>query len=122
VDSKAYAHAYEKFEDILANLDTHIKAGRIRHLGLSNETPFGVMRFIAESESERPARGVATIQNAYNLVNRQVEDGGLEECCVREDISLLAYSPLGQGYLTGKYRNGAVPKGSRKELFDRLQR
>lgn len=121
MDAKAYGHAYEKFEDILAHLDTHIKAGRIRHLGLSNETPFGMMRFIAESETKGLPR-MASIQNAYNLVNRQFEDGGLEECCVRENVDLLAYSPLGQGYLTGKYRGGALPKGSRKELFDRLQR
>ena len=120
MDSKAYAHAYEKFEDILAHLDTHVKAGRIRHLGVSNETPYGVMRFIAESEARGLPR-MASIQNAYNLVNRQFEDG-LEEVCVREDVGLLSYSPLGQGYLTGKYRNGALPKGSRKELFDRLQR
>lgn len=120
MDSKAYGHAYEKFEDILAHLDTHVKAGRIRHLGVSNETPYGVMRFIAESEARSLPR-MASIQNAYNLVNRKFEDG-LEEVCVREDVGLLAYSPLGQGYLSGKYRGGALPKGSRKELFDRLQR
>ena len=75
--------------------------------------------------AESNARGLprmASIQNAYNLVNRTFEDGGLEEVCVREDVSLLAYSPLAQGYLTGKYRNGALPEGSRKQLFDRMQR
>ena len=121
MDAKAYGHAYEPFEDILAHLETHVKAGRIRHIGVSNETPFGVMRFLAESEARGLPR-MATIQNAYNLVNRTFEDGGLEEVCVREQVSLLAYSPLAQGYLTGKYRNGALPKGSRKELFNRLQR
>lgn len=121
MDAKAYAHAYEPFEDILGHLDAHVKAGRIRHIGLSNETPYGVMRFVAESEARGLPR-MASIQNAYNLVNRGFEDGGLEEACVREQVSLLAYSPLGQGYLTGKYRNGALPKGSRKELFNRLQR
>jgi len=65
---------------------------------------------------------MASIQNAYNLVNRTFEDGGLEEICMREDVGLLAYSPLAQGYLTGKYRNGALPEGSRKQLFNRLQR
>ena len=65
---------------------------------------------------------MASIQNAYNLTNRTFEDGGLEEVCVREHVSLLAYSPLGLGYLTGKYRNGALPTGSRKQLFERLQR
>ena len=121
MDHAAYGKPYEKFEDILAHLDTHVKAGRIRHIGLSNETPFGVMRFIAESEARGLPR-MASIQNAYNLVNRTFEDGGLEEVCIREDIGLLSYSPLGQGYLTGKYRNGALPDGSRKALFNRLQR
>ena len=121
MDHAAYGKPYEKFEDILAHLDTHVKAGRIRHIGLSNETPFGVMRFIAESEARGLPR-MASIQNAYNLVNRTFEDGGLEEVCIREDVGLLSYSPLGQGYLTGKYRNGALPDGSRKALFNRLQR
>jgi aryl-alcohol dehydrogenase-like predicted oxidoreductase len=121
MDMKAYDQTYEKFEDILGHLDQHVQAGRIRHIGVSNETPFGVMRFIAESEARGLPR-MASIQNAYNLVNRTFEDGGLEEVCVREDVGLLAYSPLAQGYLTGKYRDGALPKGSRKQLFNRLQR
>lgn len=121
MDARAYGYPYEPFEDILDHLDTHVKAGRIRHIGVSNETPFGVMRFLAESDARGLPR-IASIQNAYNLVNRQFEDGGLEEVCVREQVSLPAYSPLAQGYLTGKYRNGALPKGSRKALFNRLQR
>lgn len=121
MDAAAYATQYEAFEDILGHLDTHVKAGRIRHVGLSNEAPYGVMRFLAESAARDLPR-MASIQNAYNLVNRTFEDGGLEEICVREDVGLLAYSPLAQGYLTGKYRNGALPEGSRKQLFNRLQR
>jgi len=121
MDDRAYSHSFEPFEDILAALETHIQAGRIRHIGVSNETPYGVMRFLAESEARGLPR-MASIQNAYNLVNRAFEDGGLEEVCMREQVSLLAYSPLGQGYLTGKYRNGALPEGSRKQLFERLQR
>lgn len=121
MNPKLYDKPYEKFEDILVHLDKHVQAGRIRHIGVSNESPFGVMRFIAESEHRGLPR-MASIQNAYNLVNRHFEDGGLEEVCIREDVGLLAYSPLGQGYLTGKYRNGALPQGSRKQLFDRLQR
>lgn len=121
MDAAAYAAEYEAFEDILGHLDTHVKAGRIRHVGLSNEAPYGVMRFLAESAARDLPR-MASIQNAYNLVNRTFEDGGLEEICVREDVGLLAYSPLAQGYLTGKYRNGALPEGSRKQLFNRLQR
>lgn len=120
MDPKNYSHAYEKFEDILAHLDVHVQAGRIRHIGVSNETPYGVMRFIAESEARGLPRMVS-IQNAYNLVNRTFETG-LEEVCVRENVGLLAYSPLAQGYLTGKYRGGAMPEGSRKQLFERLQR
>ncbi|MEL7390935.1 MAG: aldo/keto reductase [Pseudomonadota bacterium] len=121
MDTKAYGYPYEPFEEILSHLETHVSAGRIRHIGVSNETPFGIMRFVAESEARGLPR-MATVQNAYNLLNRTFEDGGLEEVCVREDVSLLAYSPLAQGYLTGKYRDGALPKGSRKELFNRLQR
>ena len=111
---------YEPFEEILSHLDAHVKAGRIRHIGLSNETAYGVMRFLAESDKHGLPR-IQSIQNAYSLVNRTFEQD-LEECCVREKVSLLAYSPLAQGYLTGKYRDGALPEGSRKQLFDRLQR
>lgn len=121
IQPRSYSFKFEPFEDILAHLDTHVKAGRIRHIGVSNETPYGVMRFLAESEARGLPR-MASIQNAYNLVNRTFEDGGLEEVCVRETVSLLAYSPLAQGYLTGKYRNDALPVGSRKQLFDRLGR
>lgn len=116
----AYKKPYEPFEDILAHLDTHVKAGRIRQIGVSNETPYGVMRFLAESDARELPR-VQSIQNAYNLVSRKFEEG-LDEIAMREGVGLLAYSPLGQGFLTGKYRGGALPKGSRKELFDRLQR
>ncbi len=121
IDASTYAHDYEAFEAILDHLESHIKAGRVGHIGVSNENPYGVMRFIAESEARDLPR-IASIQNAYNLVNRTFEDGGLEEICVREDVGLLAYSPLGQGYLSGKYRNGALPEGARKTLFNRLQR
>lgn len=117
---KQYKSSFEPFEDILDHLDGHVKAGRIRAVGLSNETPFGVMRFLEESRARDLPR-MASIQNAYNLVNRTFEEG-LEEIAIREDVGLLAYSPLGQGMLTGKYRNGALPEGSRKQLFDRLQR
>ena len=120
VSASAYKKSYEPFEEILAHLDTHVKAGRIRHLGVSNETPFGVMRFLTESDARGLPR-MQSIQNVYNLVSRKFEEG-LDEVAMREQVGLLAYSPLGQGYLTGKYRNGALPEGSRKQLFDRLQR
>lgn len=117
---KAYKAEFEEFEVILENLDRHIQAGRIRYVGVSNETPWGVMRFIAESDKSELPR-MASIQNIYNLVSRKFEEG-LHEIARREDVGLLAYSPLGQGYLTGKYRNGALPEKSRKALFQRLQR
>ncbi|WP_300377208.1 aldo/keto reductase [Henriciella sp.] len=120
IKSKHYEVDFEPFEEILSHLDAHVKAGNIRHIGVSNETAYGVMRFLAESEKRGLPR-MQSIQNAYNLVNRTFEED-LEECCVREQVSLLAYSPLAQGYLTGKYRDGALPEGSRKQLFQRLQR
>jgi aryl-alcohol dehydrogenase-like predicted oxidoreductase len=103
--------------EILADL---VKAGKIRHYGLSNENSWGAMRYVAESDKGVGPRPVS-LQNAYNLVNRTFEVN-LAEVCDREGISLLAYSPLAQGYLTGKYDHGALPQGSRKQLFDRLQR
>ena len=115
-----YKVEYEAFGDILSHLDRHVQAGRIRHVGVSNENSYGVMKFLAASEAQGLPR-LQSIQNAYSLVNRTFEQD-LEECCVREGVSLLAYSPLAQGYLTGKYRGGALPEGSRKQLFNRLQR
>ncbi|MFC3725497.1 aldo/keto reductase [Neoaquamicrobium sediminum] len=106
--------------ETLAVFDELVKAGKIRHLGLSNESAWGVMKFVAEAEKGVGPR-VVTVQNAYNLVNRTFEVN-LAEVCDREDVGLLAYSPLAQGYLTGKYEDGALPEGSRKQLFDRLQR
>ena len=116
-----YEGEWLAFEDILESLDAHVKAGRIRHVGVSNESAWGVMRFVAESDKRGLPR-MASIQNAYNLVNRSFENGGLAEIALREQVGLLAYSPLAQGYLTGKYRHGALPKGARKTLFQRLQR
>lgn len=107
-------------EETLRAMENVVKAGKVRHIGLSNETPWGTMKFVAEAEAKGLPR-VASIQNAYNLLNRSYELG-LAEVTMRERVGLLAYSPLAQGYLTGKYQNGALPKGSRKELFNRLQR
>lgn len=118
--TRDYAVEYEAFEDTLDHLNAHMKKGNIRSIGVSNESPFGVMRFLAESDKHDLPR-IQSIQNAYSLVNRSFEDG-LDEIAMREQVGLLAYSPLGQGYLTGKYQNGALPEGSRKHLFQRLQR
>lgn len=106
--------------DILTALSDLVRAGKVRFIGLSNETPWGVMSFLKLAEQHDLPRPVS-IQNAFNLVNRSYEVG-LSEITHQEQISLLAYSPLGQGYLTGKYENGALPPGSRKTLFDRLGR
>ena len=78
------------------------------------------MEFLHQSNDKNLPR-VQSIQNAYNLLNRIFEFGG-SEIAFRENVGLLAYSPLAQGYLTGKYQNGNLPEGSRKALFDRLQR
>ena len=108
------------FEDTLGALAKLVEAGKVRHVGLSNETAWGVSRFLHLAETGRGPR-VASIQNAYSLINRTFEIG-LAEMALREDVGLLAYSPLAQGYLTGKYQGGARPPGARSTLFDRGQR
>ena len=115
-----YDQDFEGFETILESLDAHVRKGNIRHVGLSNETPWGVMKFVEASERLGLPR-MASIQNAYNLVNR-VFEYGLAEIALREQVGLLAYSPVGQGYLTGKYLDGARPEGARSTLFNRGQR
>ncbi|MDI4665834.1 aldo/keto reductase [Xanthobacter autotrophicus] len=107
-------------EETLGALADLVTAGKVRHVGLSNETPWGVHRFLRAAETGGGPR-VASVQNAYNLINREYEVG-LAEFAAREDVGLLAYSPLAQGYLTGKYLDGARPAGARTTLFDRGQR
>jgi aryl-alcohol dehydrogenase-like predicted oxidoreductase len=107
-------------DEILGALQMHVKAGKIRHIGLSNETAWGTMEFLRHAQAKGLPR-VQSIQNAYSLINR-VFELGQAEIAHREQVGLLAYSPLGQGYLTGKYQKGAQPEGSRKTLFNRLQR
>lgn len=107
-------------DEILYSLNKCVKAGKIRYIGVSNETPWGVMSFLHHSETKNLPR-MQSIQNAYNLLNRTFEMGGAE-IAMREQVGLLAYSPLAQGYLTGKYQGGALPEGSRKQLFQRLGR
>ena len=107
-------------EETLAALSKLVRAGKVRSIGLSNETPWGVARFLKIAETESAPR-VVSIQNAYNLLNRTFEMG-LAEFFQREKVGLLAYSPLAQGYLTGKYLGGARPPGARTTLFERGQR
>jgi len=106
--------------ETLGALDELVKSGKVRAVGVSNETPWGTMRYLMGAESQGLPR-IASIQNAYNLLNRTFEIG-LSEIAYREDVGLLAYSPLAQGYLTGKYEGGALPPGSRKALWNRLGR
>jgi aryl-alcohol dehydrogenase-like predicted oxidoreductase len=108
------------FEETLAALDELVKQGKIRAFGVSNETPWGVSQFLRAADSGVGPR-LVSVQNAYHLLNRQFELG-LAEFAFREQVGLLAYSPLAQGYLTGKYLHGAKPAGARSTLFDRGQR
>lgn len=102
-------------EETLDVLGDAVKAGKIRAIGLSNETPWGVMRFLEIAERTGLPRA-ASVQNPYNLLNRSYEVG-LAEISLREDCGLLAYSPLGFGVLSGKYVGGARPEGARISLF-----
>ncbi len=104
---------WNKFEDVLENLKKFIGQGKIRYVGLSNETPWGVMNYLQLSKDKDLPR-MMSIQNPYSLLNRSYEVG-LAEVSIRENIGCLSYSPLASGYLTGKYRNKQFPKGSRME-------
>lgn len=110
----------DNFRTVLESLEGFVKAGKIRHVGLSNENPFGTMRFLEESRKNDLPRMI-TIQNPYNLLNRLFETGNAE-VSMREGVGLLAYSPLGFGTLSGKYLGGKMPKGSRIELFPNYNR
>ena len=101
-------------EDALEALQREVDKGRIRAFGLSNESAWGTAQWLRASEDKGLPR-VASIQNEYSMMCR-LFDTDLAELCVNEDVGLMAYSPLATGYLTGKYRNGAVPDGSRMSL------
>ncbi|MBN8567191.1 MAG: NADP(H)-dependent aldo-keto reductase [Flavobacteriales bacterium] len=109
----------ENIAEVLSVYNELIKAGKIRHIGVSNEAPWAVMKFISESEKHNLPR-IATIQNPYSLLNRLFEVG-LTEVCMRENIGLMAYSPLGFGILSGKHLNGTQPN-SRIDLFPQFTR
>ncbi|MGH1375015.1 MAG: aldo/keto reductase [Alphaproteobacteria bacterium] len=111
----------ENFIEVLETAAELIKAGKIRHVGLSNETPWGTMKWLRLSEEKGLPR-MASIQNEYNLLNRMF-DTDLSETALADDCGLLAWSPLGGGMLSGKYLDGARPKGTRWDIDDRfLQR
>jgi aryl-alcohol dehydrogenase (NADP+) len=100
--------------DQLATFAELIQAGKIRHLGVSNETPWGLSEF-SHTAKQLGLPKIVSIQNAYNLINRTFEMG-LTEACYREQVGLLAYSPLGFGHLSGKYVQGS-PSNTRITLF-----
>ena len=104
---------WNKFEDVLGDLEKHIQSGKIRYVGLSNETPWGVLGYLQLSKDKNLPR-MMSIQNPYSLLNRSYEVG-LAEVSIRENIGCLSYSPLASGYLSGKYRNCKFPKGSRMQ-------
>ncbi|WP_027467286.1 NADP(H)-dependent aldo-keto reductase [Deefgea rivuli] len=109
-----------EIHETLATLAEFIKAGKIRHIGVSNETPWGVAQFLAASKNLDLPR-IASIQNPYSLLNRTFEIG-LAEFSHREQVGLLAYSPLAFGVLSGKYLGGVRPIGSRLALYERFSR
>ena len=104
--------------EILETLNTFVKAGTIKAIGLSNETPWGTMKYLQTAAENNLVRPV-TIQNSYSMIHRGYEYG-MSEVSLREDIGLLAYSPLAQGVLSGKYLDGKRPEGSRGNLFPRF--
>jgi aryl-alcohol dehydrogenase-like predicted oxidoreductase len=102
-------------EEVLFNLNELIKAGKVRHVGLSNETPWGMMKFL-ELAKEKKLPRMMSVQNVYSLVNR-VFDIGHSEVAIKENCGLLAYSPLAGGRLSGKYIGGTNPKNARYTLW-----
>jgi len=106
--------------NVLQTLGDLVREGKVRHIGISNETPWGTMRFLHLADKHKLPRPIS-IQNPYSLLNRTLEIG-LSEICHREQIAMLPYSPLGFGILSGKYLNGQMPQKSRISLFPKLNR
>ena len=123
--SRDYSHnnkegKWNSFEDILSALSKYIKSGKIRYIGMSNETPYGLSRYLEISKNKGTAR-MMSVQNPYNLVNRTYEIG-MSEISIRQKCGLLVYYPLAAGALSGKYRNGEMPENSRMALFKGWER
>lgn len=106
--------------ETLDALEGIVKAGKVRQIGVSNETAWGVMRYMHLAEANGKPRMVS-IQNPYSLLNRSFEVG-LAECAIRDQCGLLAYAPIAAGFLTGKYLGGARPPGSRMDVFKQPSR
>ena len=109
----------DNFKENLETLKKIVDSGKVRHVGLSNENAWGIMKYLEYAKTGLPK--MITIQNPYSLLNRLFEVGSAE-ICKRENVGLLAYSPLGFGVLSGKYRNGNMPDNSRLKLFSNLAR
>lgn len=108
----------ENHLEILETMAALVQEGKIKHIGLSNETPWGTMKYLQTAEQHNLPR-MATIQNSYSLIHRGYEVG-MSEVSMRENIGLLAYSPLAQGVLSGKYLDNKTPEGARGTLFPRF--
>jgi aryl-alcohol dehydrogenase-like predicted oxidoreductase len=111
----------DNIHQVLETLRDLIREGKIRHVGVSNETPWGMMRFLEESKVHGTLPRTITVQNPYSLLNRLFEVG-MAEISAREQVGLLAYSPLGFGALSGKYLGDRMPEGSRLALFPNYSR
>lgn len=110
----------DNIHKVLETLQQFVKQGKIKHIGLSNETPWGIMRFLEESKKYNLPR-IVTVQNPYSLLNRLYENGNAE-VSIRENVGLLAYSPLAFGVLSGKYLSGEALPNARINLFPQYKR
>jgi len=111
---------WNDFESVLNALDKFIKSGKIRYIGISNETPYGLSKYLEISKNKNLPR-MMSVQNPYSLVNRTYEIG-MSEISIREKCGLLVYYPLASGALSGKYREGQMPKNARMTLFKGWER
>ena len=119
-DHKENEREWNDFESILKALEKFITKGKIRYIGMSNETPYGLSKYLELSRSKNLPR-MMSVQNPYSLVNRTYEVG-MSEISIREKCGLLVYYPLAAGALSGKYRNGKMPKNARMTLFKGWER
>ena len=114
-------HWEDNIHQVLETMRDLIREGKIKHVGISNETPWGTMRFLEESKVHGTLPRTITVQNPYSLLNRLFEVG-MSEIAMREQVGLLAYSPMGFGELSGKYLGDRMPEGSRLSLFPQYKR
>eukprot|EP01093_Parvamoeba_rugata_P010577 TRINITY_DN2863_c0_g1_i1.p2 TRINITY_DN2863_c0_g1~~TRINITY_DN2863_c0_g1_i1.p2 ORF type:complete len:347 (+),score=76.69 TRINITY_DN2863_c0_g1_i1:2689-3729(+) len=114
-------HWEDNIHQVLETMLDLIREGKIKHVGISNETPWGTMRFLEESKVHGTLPRTITVQNPYSLLNRLFEVG-MAEIAMREQVGLLAYSPMGFGALSGKYLGDRMPEGSRLSLFPQYNR